>query len=297
MKFCENSKITEYIYNKKYPLMKRILINERQLFRLVEQTKDLIGQFIGQLANLSDLTPQRSGFKYNEKVEMLQIALSFLGFGLPKYGIDGKFGPETLRALNKFQKQYKLPVTAIASKESFDKLSELINDASNKENLKSLITGAVDVKPKNLSIGKTDISQYVVKFLISKGLTPEQASGVAGNLYAESGFNTKAIGDGGSSYGIAQWHNERKSSLMNWAKSKNLNVSSINTQLNYLWLELNNSHVSALSRLKRTSTPSEAATVFAKYYEKPLSSDYSRRSGAAEDIYRSMSGQLDYKFY
>lgn len=275
----------------------KILISERQLNRLVEQTKDSVGQFLDNLTSIDKLTPQKKGFKYNSQVEMLQIALSFLGFGLPKYGIDGKFGPETLKSLNKFQKKYGMSITNIADKNTFTKLSTLIEKTTNKSNLESLIKGTFTTKPSNVNVYKKNISKEIVTHLTSKGLTPIQASGIAGNLYMESGFNTQILGDGGTSYGLAQWHNDRKNALFNWSKSKNLDVTKITTQLDFLWYELNTSYKKTLTLLTRSQTPSEAASVFAKYYEKPFSKDYSQRAGAAEDIYKYVSGVGEIKFY
>lgn len=40
--------------------------------------------------------------KYSKMVENIQAALSFLGYSLPKHGVDGFFGPETAAAVLKF---------------------------------------------------------------------------------------------------------------------------------------------------------------------------------------------------
>lgn len=41
-------------------------------------------------------------YKYSQLVERIQTALVFLGYDLPKYGIDGYFGPETANAIREF---------------------------------------------------------------------------------------------------------------------------------------------------------------------------------------------------
>ena len=46
---------------------------------------------------------------YEKDVELIQTGLQFLGFSLPKWGVDGKFGPETEGATYGFQKKYNLP--------------------------------------------------------------------------------------------------------------------------------------------------------------------------------------------
>ena len=46
---------------------------------------------------------QKSGeMQYSKMVENIQTALSFLGYPLPKWGVDGYFGPETASAIKKF---------------------------------------------------------------------------------------------------------------------------------------------------------------------------------------------------
>lgn len=41
-------------------------------------------------------------YTYSKMVENIQLALEFLGYELPKYGVDGYFGPETASAIRKF---------------------------------------------------------------------------------------------------------------------------------------------------------------------------------------------------
>jgi peptidoglycan hydrolase-like protein with peptidoglycan-binding domain len=48
-------------------------------------------------------------------VELVQMALQFLGHSLPKWGIDGKYGPETKRAVQKFQERMGLTKDGIVN--------------------------------------------------------------------------------------------------------------------------------------------------------------------------------------
>jgi murein DD-endopeptidase MepM/ murein hydrolase activator NlpD len=43
---------------------------------------------------------------YDPDVEIIQTSLQFLGFSLPGWGVDGKFGPETEEASNGFKSKY-----------------------------------------------------------------------------------------------------------------------------------------------------------------------------------------------
>ena len=46
-----------------------------------------------------------------EKISYLQNKLIDAGFQLPKYGADGVLGPETIMAINRFQKENNLPIS------------------------------------------------------------------------------------------------------------------------------------------------------------------------------------------
>jgi GH24 family phage-related lysozyme (muramidase) len=47
---------------------------------------------------------QRGSQTFQKEVESMQIGLKLLGYDLPKYGVDGLFGPETAEAVTKFIK-------------------------------------------------------------------------------------------------------------------------------------------------------------------------------------------------
>lgn len=241
-----------------------------------------VNQFFESLdeaANSGGLSQQKSGsMTYQRSVESMQIGLLMLGYDLPQYGVDGLFGPETATAINRF-------------KESNNIVSD--NTAATPETLKILIkqlqgrgVKPQDIKPyidqvvTDVPINATD--KQVIDFFIQKGLTPEQASGIVGNLYKESGLNPNAVGDNGTSYGIAQWHAERLTAL----KSGVSNWNTLEGQLNFLWNELNSvTGKSALYNLKQTTTPQDAAAVFARDFERPASRNYGQRANIAQNVY------------
>ena len=71
---------------------------------------DLVSKDVEQLySTLEDavskggLSQQQKGsMGFQKEVESMQIGLTLLGYTLPKYGIDGLFGPETASAVSKF---------------------------------------------------------------------------------------------------------------------------------------------------------------------------------------------------
>jgi lysophospholipase L1-like esterase len=128
----------------------------------------------------------------------------------------------------------------------------------------------------------------ITSFFINKGLTPEQAAGIAGNLKTESEFNVMALGDSGTSFGLAQWHLGRWDNLKKWCKTNGYDPESAAGQLEFLWHELNTSEKQALIKLKQQTTASDSAYTFAKYFERPASISSTRMKNA-EDIYNKIS--------
>ena len=130
------------------------------------------------------------------------------------------------------------------------------------------------VKPNKIAPIVTDHEittwEAVMKFLIDKGLTIAGAAGVAGNMKIESDFNTGAVGDNGTSYGLCQWHLSRKDELDNFAEEVAGDVSDPQIQLDFLWQDLNrSSYGNLLSLLQSTDDPREAAQQFGAQYERP----------------------------
>lgn len=112
----------------------------------------------------------------------------------------------------------------------------------------------------------TPEKDQIVSFFMNKGLSKAQASGIYGNLMHESNLNIGAIGDKGSSRGIAQWHDERKNNLDAYEQKHG---SSLDSQLEFLWGELNGSEKKALEDLKKQTTVEGATKSFMTHFERP----------------------------
>jgi len=87
-------KIKKYIDSKKIDEPKK-----------ADFVSDDVKEFYSTLESIdTPLTQQKYGsMVYQKKVESVQIGLMLLGYDLPKYGIDGLFGPETAVAVNKYK--------------------------------------------------------------------------------------------------------------------------------------------------------------------------------------------------
>jgi hypothetical protein len=111
--------------------------------------------------------------------------------------------------------------------------------------------------------------QGITKYLIKLGYPKHIASGIAGNIYVESKYDPMAIGDNGQSFGLAQWHKSRWTSLKEWSSGKNKDFRDFKTQLDFIDWELNNTEKRAKQKLMETKNPYDAAFIFAKFYERP----------------------------
>ena len=109
---------------------------------------------------------------------------------------------------------------------------------------------------------------YAYNWLIDKGLSPNAAAGVVGNLVAESGVNPLSNQQGGPGRGIAQWsEGGRWETLKAWAGNRDIN--SLETQMGFLWHELNTGYSGVLQKLQNTTNMAQATEIFMKEFEIP----------------------------
>lgn len=237
------------------------------------------------------LTEEEVGsIEYKKSVESMQIGLVILGYELPRHGVDGLFGPETAEAVRSFTSDNDLEVNndgpTVASPEMIGKLKEkLSNKGLSSEDLEKHVNKPIEYDG---SMGERTDGVTIARYLMSKRYTKAQAAGIAGNLYVESGYKTGALGDSGTSYGLAQWHKTRWERLMDFCNQEGLDPSKAESQLIYLDWELRNREKKAFNELMKTDTPYDSAYVFAKYYERPRKINPKRMS-KAEEIYNQLS--------
>ncbi|MFE2961050.1 phage tail tip lysozyme [Nocardia tengchongensis] len=99
-------------------------------------------------------------------------------------------------------------------------------------------------------------------------LTHEQAAGILGNISQESGFDTGAIGDHGSAFGLCQWRLGRRAGLEQFAAARGKSVTDWEVQVDYMMAELGSDQSDAWSHLRSAKTPRNAAEVFDQYFER-----------------------------
>ena len=105
----------------------------------------------------------------------------------------------------------------------------------------------------------------IYSYLAKEGFNDAAISGILANIKHESGFNPNALGDGGTSYGICQWHNSRWDRLKNYCSQNGLDSTTLDGQLSYLVWELKNNYPSVYNKVK--SVPNTAQGAYDAAYE------------------------------
>lgn len=172
------------------------------------------------------------------------------------------------------------------------------SDFTSPEEVKTTYNTTTNTTKANVNVGQdsNETAKIIMNYLKENlGLTDEQAAGVVGNLFVESGkFNLSAIGDKGTSFGLAQWHNQRMEALFKHAGTRTPNLEQ---QLDFLAHELRTTEKRALKKLKEAKTVEESSLMFAKYFERPakgkdgLPLHFDRRWGYAEKFFALDGGK------
>jgi hypothetical protein len=128
---------------------------------------------------------EKGSYTFQKSVESMQIALILLGYELPRFGVDGLFGPETASAVNKFKQDNDIeveessPIT-IATPETFEILiTKLKERGVNSDELKVYIDrtttgGSAEFTDLNLESdeGFSAYAEICQKFISVNGPNP-----------------------------------------------------------------------------------------------------------------------------
>lgn len=109
----------------------------------------------------------------------------------------------------------------------------------------------------------------VFNFLLSKGVPAAGAAAVLGNIQEESNFDPTAVNSSGCA-GLCQWKDSRLTGLKNWAKSKQVDWTDVDTQLEYMWSELESSYPSVKNKIMGAISEKDieyATWYWGRYYE------------------------------
>jgi len=130
-----------------------------------------------------------------------------------------------------------------------------------------------DLPPELSEAGLGNNAQTAFNYFVSKGLTEIQAAGVVGNLMQESSVRPTAVQyGGGPGRGIAQWSvggrwSSGSRSLVTFAANRGANRWALQTQLDFIWYELDTVGGYGLPELRAATTISAAVSAFQRKYE------------------------------
>ena len=136
--------------------------------------------------------------------------------------------------------------------------------------------------------------EVVWDYLKAAGYSDIQVAGIIGNLYQESGLNPARIESNGEGIGLVQWSFGRKQSLINYASSKGVDWSDLETQLEFLVSELDSKQFynPYKDTFENPYSVSEATEAFCFGFERPNKAKANldfRVEKAWEAYYRNVS--------
>lgn len=148
--------------------------------------------------------------------------------------------------------------------------------------------------------GQTNAEKIFNYLIDNEHLTDNQAAGAVGSMMLESGGNTlnidpTATNPGSGAYGIAQWLDSRKTSLVQFAAKKHTQKSDLLTQIQYLMTEMeSNINLYNNDDFKKQKTLGDAVKYWTDYFEGLVNSAsqqyYSQRLDNAKQVIKSSNG-------
>jgi hypothetical protein len=115
---------------------------------------------------------------------------------------------------------------------------------------------------------KSVLIAAALRFFLDSGYAAHAACGIIGNLVVESQMSPTLLDDGGTSYGLAQWHRERWNALKAFARRAGKPASDFRLQLEFIHYELQTEETLAREALKRAKNIREATLAFL-HFERP----------------------------
>src|SRR4029077_6537385 len=137
--------------------------------------------------------------------------------------------------------------------------------------------GNVGLGDMGAGAGQQTSANAFISAMMARGWSKEAAAMMAGNVSGESSFNTGSVGDGGTSFGLVQWHGDRARKLQKFAASKGKPWTDPDVQYDFLDQEFR-------SRYGANAVQSHDMNQLAplgKAYEGYATNTYAARVGAA----------------
>lgn len=118
----------------------------------------------------------------------------------------------------------------------------------------------------NVNLSGNDNIERVYNFFLSKGLTAQQAAGIAGNAMAESGGDPTIVSANGLYHGLFQWDTtNRWARLQEYAAANNLQATTLEAQLGFAFEEA--TQRGNIDGIKQQPTVELATWHWGRFYE------------------------------
>lgn len=182
--------------------------------------------------------------------------------------------------------QRKISVTVeVSTVQVTDSQGNSIAENANSSNQREDRSYSTSHFSKMLGLKGKNNEAKIFNFLRGQGFSAGSASGVIGNLIAESGLDPGIWQRGGGpGRGLAQWSaGGRWDQLERWTKAHGMNSTTLDGQLAFMMHELQSGGFGNLSALKHMSA-TDAAAYFMNHYEMPASRDPSARQRFALQV-------------
>lgn len=145
---------------------------------------------------------------------------------------------------------------------------------------------------KEVPDSKVETAKTIFNYLSSKGYDDAHVYAILGNMQLESGLDTTAVNKSSGASGLVQWLGSRKTALKNFAKSRGTDWTDINTQLDYLWSELQGDESGANAKFLAASGIVEATEAWDDYFERSEGTNKTERVGYALGWCQKLGGNV-----
>ncbi len=148
------------------------------------------------------------------------------------------------------------------------------------------------VAPAPARGGGGSIQAAVAKEWIDAGYSPAAVEGIMRRVKAESSFDPRNIGDGGTSFGLYQHHADRAVRLNEWAQQHGLNPADPIAQTKFAIHEMaGGDPIAAKHRdeLKGATDPGQAYGLFTRSFERPAGAPGSEETNLHSTAFGSFS--------
>lgn len=128
---------------------------------------------------------------------------------------------------------------------------------------------------------KIETAKTVYNYFVNKGYDDAHIYAILGNMQLESGLSTTAKNTKSGASGLIQWLGSRLTSLKDFAKSRGTTWTDLNTQLDYLWSELQGDEKNNAKKFEAAQGIEEATRAWDDYIERSEGTTQTKRIGYA----------------